>query len=287
MAADLSSPLEGITAPEKTPPIRLAVCVTFHYSEERLRYLAAIASRFACLAKEVVATVITNEASPEHQRRISAVFEKENAAVSVFAPQGLKHPYLLPWTHFDVMREKFKDESITHFMYMEDDLLCTQEHINYLLEAREMLRPLSLIPGMFRVEQSPADGEWYSTDQLERIDIGKYPRIGLAVESGLGFINLPRPYQAMYFLDRELMAEHLDGPSSTPYLGGNWGIREKAAQGLAFARVPEGFSSRVVVPYYEKQKRIAQCCLIHHMTNSYAVDPASRIANIKVRDVFL
>lgn len=272
---------------EKTPPIKLAICIVFHYVEARLEYLAKLGARFASLAQEVVATVVTNSDSQEHRRRIAAVCPDKSVEFSIFTPKRLDHPYLLPWTHFEVMREKVKDESITHFMYLEDDLLCTQEHVNYLLEAREMLRPLGLIPGLFRVEQDPRDGEWYSTDQVERVDMDKCRRIGLGIESGLGFINLPRPYQATYFLDRELMAEHLNGPSSTPYLGGNWGVREKAAQGLTFARVPEGFSSRVVVPYYEKEKRIAQCCLMHHMTNSYALDPASRIANVRVRDVFL
>jgi hypothetical protein len=287
MAADVSSPLEGVTSEAKTPPIKLAICVAFHYVEARLEYLAALGARFSSLAREVVATVVTNTDSQEHHQRIAAVFRDQKVAFSTFTAKGLGHPFLLPWSHFEVMRERVKDESITHFMYLEDDLLCTQEHVNYLLEAREMLRPLGLIPGLFRVEQNPGDGEWYCTDQVERVDMGKCRRIALGIDSGLGFINLPRPYQAMYFLDRDLMLEHLGGPSSTPQLGGNWGVREKAAQGLTFAKVPEGFSSRIVVPYYEDQKRIAQCCLMHHMTNSYASDPASRIANIRVRDVFL
>ena len=287
MAADLSSPLEGVTSEEKTPPIKLAICVAFHYVETRLEYLAAQGARFGSLAREVDVTVVTNTDSPEHHQRISAVFRGARIDFSIFAARNLGHPFLLPWAHFEVMRERFKDESFTHFMYLEDDLLCTQEHVNYLLEAREMLRPLGLVPGLFRVEQNPRDGEWYCTDLTERVDLGKCRRITLGIDSGLGFINLPRAYQAMYFLDREWMAEHLAGPSSTPQLGGSWGVREKAAQGLTFANVPEGFSSRVVVPYYESQKRIAQCCLLHHMPNSYASDPASKHAVIKASEVFL
>jgi len=286
VAGDPSSPLEGVTAPERTPPIKLAVCITFHYVDERLRYLAAIGARFASLAQEVVATVVTNTGAPEHHRRITDAFARANAGVSIFTPVGLGHPYLVPGAHFAVMRERMADPSVTHFMYTEDDLLCTQEHVNYLLEAREMLRPLGLLPGLFRVEHNAIDREWYSTDQSERVDLASCRRVALPVDSGLGFINLPRPYQGMYFLDRELMAEHLDGPSSAPDHG-PWDIRESAAQGLTYARVPEGFTSRVVVPYYEQEKRIAQCCLVHHMTDSYALHPGTRKAKVRVRDVFL
>lgn len=285
-AGDLSSPPQGIAAPERTPPIKLAICVTFHYAEERLKYLAALSSRFGSLARAVMATIVTNTDAPEHHRRIAAVFQGDGVDFSIFTPTGLGHPYLLPWSHFVVMREHFEDDSFTHFLYLEDDLLCTQDHVNYLLEAREMLRPLGLIPGIFRVEQNPRDREWYCTDQLQPINIGSCPRVALAVETGLGFISLPELYQGMYFLDRELMAEHLNGPTSSPDFG-QWPIREKAAQGLTFAQIPRGFHSRVVVPYYEKEKRLAQCCLLHHLTNSYALQPRSPNAKVRVRDIFL
>jgi len=286
VAADLSSPLEGITSPEKTPPIRLAICVTFHYVEERLKYLAALGSRFGSLAQSVAVTIVTNTGSAAHHGQITEVFRKDGIDVAIFTPTGLGHPFLLAWSHFVVMREKFKDESFSHFLYLEDDLLCTQEHVNYMLEAREMLRPIGLIPGIFRVEQNPRDLEWYCTDQLARIDMEKCPKVALPVENGLGFINLPLPYQGMYFLDRELMAEHLGGPSSIPDFG-KWPIREKAAQGLTFVQIPQGFSSRVVVPFYANEKRIAQCCLLHHMTNSYVLHPRTQLAKIKVKEIFL
>ncbi len=285
MAVDPSSPLKGLGEPGKTPRIKLAICVTFHYVEERLTYLAELSSRFGSLAQSAAPTVVTNTTLPEHHRRIRDIFTKDRIDISIFAPQGLGHPYLLPWSHFVVMRERFTDQSFSHFLYLEDDLLCTQEHINYLLEAREMLRPLGLIPALFRVEHNPTDREWYSSDLTETVDTATSPRISLPIDNGLGFINLPQPYQGMYFLDRELMAEHLSGPSSGPDHG-TWGIREKAAQGLTFARVPQGFTSRVMVPYYEKEKRFAQCCLVHHMPNSYVLHPFTRKGKLKVRDVF-
>ena len=270
----------------KAPPIKLAICVAFHYVERRLKYLAALSSRFASLAESVAATIVTNTAAPEHHRLINEVFRKDGIDVSIFAPQGLGHPYLLPWSHFVVMREKFSDASFSHFLYLEDDLLCTQQHIGYLLEAREMLRPLGLIPGLLRIEHNPADREWYCTDHLERVDMVTCPRVSVDVEGGLGFINLPVAYQGMYFLDRELMGEHLNGPSSTPDFG-TWHIREKAAQGLTFTRIPEGFTSRVMIPYYPAQKRVAQCCLAHHLPNNYALNSASPHAKIRVKDLFL
>lgn len=285
MADDLSCPLEGFGEPGKSPRIRLAICVTFHYVEERLEYLAALSSRFGTLAQSVVPTIVTNTVQPEHHQRIYEIFRKHRIDVSIFTPLGLGHPYLLPWSHFVVMRERIADESFSHFLYLEDDLLCTQEHINYLLEAREMLRPVGLIPALFRVEQNPADHEWYSTDLRGRVDMPGCHTVSVSATSGLGFINLPNPYQGMYFLDRELMAEHLNGPSSSPDYG-PWNIREKAAQGLTFMNVPRGLTSRVMVPYYANEKRIAQCCLVHHLTNSYVMNPDTTFGKIRVKDAF-
>jgi hypothetical protein len=85
----------------------------------------------------------------------------------------------------------------------------------------------------------------------------------------------------MYLYDRELMLEHLSGPSSNPDFG-PWSIREKAAQGLTFVNVPKGFRSRNLVPYDIKRNQIDESCFIHHLPNNYANDPHSQFGKIPV-----
>jgi hypothetical protein len=128
-----------------------------------------------------------------------------------------------------------------------------------------------------RVEQKRDDDRWYVTDTPQPLQISRLPRVKISEE--LSFVSLPTPYQGMYLLDRELMLEHLGGPSSHPDFG-PWRIREKAAQGVTFAKVPAGFYARNVFPYQAKARRIDPRCLIHHLPNSYAnsTDPENPFA---------
>ena len=118
-------------------------------------------------------------------------------------------------------------------------------------------------------------------------------RICQAPKASLGdqitFVNLPNPYQGMYFLDRALMAEHLSGPSSSPDFGPWWPIREKAAQGLTFADPPKGFKSRNVVPYLPGSHKIDERCFVHHLPNNYANNdsPSNPFGRIPVGDMLL
>lgn len=265
------------------PDIKLAVCIAFHFVPERFEYLDALCANFPRLARELDITIVTNAQAQSEHKQILAVGARHGLALSLFVPRGLGHPYLLPWSHFEVMREKHADPSFTHFLYQEDDLLVRQETLGYLLQAREFLRSTGLLPAILRVEQKAPDGEWYATDITAPIVLDKCPQ--LVDQSGAyGFFNIPELYQAMYFLDRESMSEHLSGRSSNPDFG-IWKIRERAAQGLTFSKVPEGFGSRIVVPFRVAEKEIDACCLVHHLPNNYATNPKARHAKIMVADL--
>jgi len=260
-------------------PDKLAICVAFHYVEARLPYLAQVAAHFPSLGREVDVTIVTNAVGDEHRARILAQLPVAAARCSLFSPAGLGHPYLLTWSHFAVMRERIGDASFTHFMYVEDDLLVRAVTIEYWLDAKPTLARFGLIPSILRVEQVPPDPAWYSTDQPVPVSVAKASRV--AGSQAIGYLNLPNPYQGMYLLDRTLMNEHLDGPSSSPDFG-PWYIREKAAQGLTFANVPYGFKSRNVVPFDVASKSVCECCFVHHLPNTYALDPKSKFGKVPV-----
>jgi hypothetical protein len=63
---------------------------------------------------------------------MEAVKQDRKLAVEIHTPTYLGHPYLLAWSHLYTFRESFNtDESITHFMYLEDDILITEKNIEY------------------------------------------------------------------------------------------------------------------------------------------------------------
>jgi hypothetical protein len=260
-------------------PQKIAICVTFHFNKSRLHYLELISRTFKELAEDVDLTIVTNASSEEDLDQIKAVVEGKARQYSVFTPVGLGHPFLLPWVHFHIFRRLFEDPSFSHFLYIEDDILITRENIVYWMESRELLRDFEFIPSFLRVEKKRGAEDWYSSDCIQRFQINSLPRI--QIREDLLFVNLHTPYQGMYFLDRALMSEHLSGKSSSPDFGiideaiqpqtlRFWGIREKAAQGLTFHNVREGFISRNLIPYKLKSHEIDKRCLIHHTPNNYA-----------------
>jgi|APCry1669189241_1035207.scaffolds.fasta_scaffold13855_3 hypothetical protein len=246
---------------------KLAIAVCCHFNETRLAYLNRISNDFANLGIEVLVTIVTNTSEADELKKLKSVIAGKGFDYQFFTPDTLGHPLLLTWAHFTVFKELLLDESFTHFMYIEDDTLITQENMSYWLEGRELLRQYGLIPSFLRVEKKANDTQWYCSDCPHPFYIYALPRV--QVKKNLGFVNFPELYQGMYLLDRELMEEHLRGPTYSPN-SGVWGIQEKAAQGVTFANVPKGFTTRNLVPYMLDSHQVDQRCLIHHLPNNYA-----------------
>jgi hypothetical protein len=266
-------------------PAKLIIAVTVFFVEDRLRYLRKIAEEFGRLADKVDVYIFTNVQEAKPQDRIRRSLDGLGFAYKIMVPTLLGHPYLLAWSHLAVFRERFAaDPEITHFMYLEDDICVRPDNIAYWLKGREDLRKVRLIPSFLRVEYKDGSDLPYSTDVVQRVNPGKHARVILSKD--YVYLNLPQPYQGMYLLDRELMGEHLAGKSSNPDHG-IWNIRERAAQGLTFVKVPPKCASRNFVGYNVKEKRIDLRSLIHHLPNTYVNRPASPYGKILLKDLIM
>jgi hypothetical protein len=249
-------------------PRKLAICVTCHFREDRIPYLNGISDFFSELAEAVEVTIVTNTMVDNEIGQIEKAINNKGFQYSFFTPVGLGHPYLLTWSHFDVFRKKFEDHSITHFMYLEDDILINKKNILYWMKARQELKSYNFIPSFLRYEKRKHDSVLTSVDCHKKMNFDQLPKL---IYEDVTFINLEFPYQGMYLLDRELMAEHLRGITSSPD-SGVWHIRERAAQGVTFANVPTGFFSRNLIPYDVANRRIDHRCLIYHTPNNWVND---------------
>ena len=100
----------------------------------------------------------------------------------------------------------------------------------------------------------------------------------------------------MYLYDRELMKEHLEGPSSNPDCGHgafdtnyidprmiNLDLMAKANIGLTYINTPNGFFNRMVALYNLGKKEIDENCQIKHLSNKYT-NEKSAYGNIKLKD---
>jgi len=271
--------------------IKIAICITFHYNEHRLKYLEKVINEFDNLGLNINITIITNTNDPLVLTKIKNFVFHNISNIYFFTPIGLGHPYLLAWSHLEIFRKQVLDESFTHFLYIEDDILITKKNIDYWLINREILRPYGLIPSFFRYEINNFNKKFYSSDVVKPISI--YDCKLFKISENKSFINIPYPYQGLYFLDRELLLEHLNGPSSCPDFDHNdsglfriqsHDMRARAAFCLTFINIPKGYRSRNVLLL--NGTNIDEACLVHHLPNNYTNNPDLIGGKVLLKDIF-
>jgi len=272
-----NAPIASREKHERIP--KLLAAVTFFYSEPRLPYFERITSRYSELADKVELVVVTNTAASEVHDAIHKALAGKKLKYDIVYPSLMGHPYLLTWFHLDIFRQRFADESYTHFLYSEDDMELAQNNIRYWLRAREQLRPHGLIPSFLRVEAKHGSDALYLTDCKKQMVYHSLRK--LVVNLDYAYLNPRTPYQAVYLLDRELMEEHLNNRDLKPEYS-PWGIREIAALGLTLKNIPKGFEARNVFGYDLKNRKVDVDCLIAHLPSNYANDPNSKFGKFGV-----
>jgi hypothetical protein len=264
---------------------KLLIGITVHFVKERIEFLRRIAINFNRLSLNTQVFIVTNTNSADEQKLIKAAIKSH---VEIYVPKYLGHPFLLTWGHLDIFREYFQaDPDISHFMYLEDDIEIKPNNIEYWLRGRDDLREAGLIPSFLRYEFASQETEMRCTDMTSSYELKKLPVLQ-KIDNNYCYINLPRLYQGMYLLDRELAKRHLFGQSSHPDFGSSsWNIREKAAQGIIFKNVPSGCFSKNFLGFKKDKNSIDPDALIHHVPNTYANNPKSKFGKIKIKDLII
>ena len=256
--------------------MKLAVAITFFYSEVRLKYLRQVCDGLDSLSESFDLFVVTNTFDSNQQ---SQVRSNISIGASIIVPSHLGHPFLLTWIHRDIFKGLLKKREYTHFLYLEDDILFTQANLEYWIKARQMLRNTRFVPGFVRFELD-SKGHKLSTDILKPEYYNECTKI---LVPGSLFLGLSHCYQGMYLLDRPQALELLTTGAGSPDTG-FWGIREKAAQGLTFWNVPDNAGSRILVEF-DTNGNINPNALIHHLPNNYALDSNSPFGSTLVSDI--
>ena len=283
---------ENFTPDKEIPDnFKLAAIIGFFYNQTKLPILSKVCESLVKISDKNEIYILTNSISPSQKEKIeNEVSEK----IRIILIDEIVHNRLLPWYHLNLMRKLYDKEEITHFLYLEDDILFNKSNFNYWINSRRILRKSNLIPGFTRVEINQNNKELYAVDFTKKNNIKKLPKI--KVNENYEFVNHKFPYQGMYLYDRELMKEHLQGPSSNPDCGHgafdtnyidsrmiNLDLMAKANIGLTYINAPSGFFNRMVTLFNIKEKEIDNNCQIQHLTNKYA-NLDSLHGNIKLKD---
>lgn len=101
----------------------LLICIAYHHSEERLKYLKVLLDNFSNNYKCSFDVIIdTNE---------SFFVDWNFHFVQVYVNRDLIHPFHLAWQHRKHMKENI--DNYENFLYIENDILLPYEnYLNYL-----------------------------------------------------------------------------------------------------------------------------------------------------------
>ena len=259
----------------------LAIAITFHFNERRLEYLSRITAAHRSLAEHVTTFIITNANTAVQIDQIKDYSNAENQII--VRPTHIGHPFLLTWCHRSVFMNLLNsDSSVTHFLYTEDDILFTLDNLNYWLTLSPVLQEYNGMPGFIRYEVDD-EGSFFSSDFTKPLYLEDTFTV---LDNGARLVCLEEPYQAFYFLDRDQMSDLLEteaGSPDDPSTFGMWGIREKAAQGLAFWKKNKDYPSNYFIKV-SLDNFVDHRALVHHLPNTYAQISDSPYGKIRIHD---
>lgn len=276
---------------ENNEKVKIASVITFFFNEKKIPNLTRVCESINNISNKNEIHIFTNRISTEQADKLKKEIKINFNLIIIDEPI---HNRLLPWYHLNLMKKLFVKDDITHFLYLEDDILLSKSNFDYWLSSRKILKKFGLIPGFIRTEINKFDKQLYAIDYVKKSNLNFLPKI--KINKNYLFINNEFPYQGMYLYDRDLMREHLSGPSSNPDCGHgafntnfidnrmiNLDLMAKANIGLTYINPPYGFFNRIVIPFDTKKKRIVSICEIQHLSNKYA-NTKSSFGNVKIND---
>ena len=267
---------------------KLAVAIAFFYKKEKIEFLSKTLSNLHTFAKNVQVYVFTNTSDKAEQYDIKKCFAlHNNVKYDILVPKLLGHPYFLTWSHKDIFRQLVNtDHTITHYMYLEDDILLTRENIEYYFEGELRLTKQKFLPSFVRYEITP-QGIMYAIDVM-KIQIFHVMPIVKHSDSYF-YVNFSYPYQGLYMLNARFMKEYFDSRADNPDYNTVWNIREQNTAVILFHNVPNGFTSRNLVGcvYKDDKIKLDKRCLVHHLPNNYVNDKNNLSKLYKIDDIIV
>ena len=276
---------------KKNYPKKIAIVICFYFNKNKINILKKTVKSITTFPFNFELTLLTNQLSKNQKNILLKVIRSKKRTIKIYEATKLPDNNLLPWYSINVMKERFKNKSFSHFMFIEDDIIISSKNICYWIYYRKILKKFNLVPGFLRYENYKKD--LYAVDYQKRLSFKKSPKIQ-SENFDYGFINPKLPYSAMYLMDRPLMKEYvnsnavkIDFSFSNNFLRSNAPTKELLNISHAFLNIPRGFFNKLMIPY-GKNKKILDYCLIEHSDIKYANSKKLKnmgFGKIKIKDL--
>lgn len=254
-------------------PKKLAVVVCFFFNSKKINILKKTIKKIDSYDFNTNTTILTNKLTFIQKKTLNKLFKQISTKVDICEIKELPDTNLLPWHSIDLMKKKYKDKSISHFMFLEDDILVDKKNISYWIYFRKKLKNFNLIPGFLRYENYKK--RFYAVDFQKKINLNRTPKI-FVKDDNFGLVNPRFLYSAMYLMDRNLMKNYLNSQAikvdfsfTNNFLKSVAPIKELLSVSHSFLNVPKGFHHNLVLPF-NKKNQLLKYCLIEHSEITYA-----------------
>jgi hypothetical protein len=233
---------------------KLLVCIAFHYSQERERYLKQVIEELQNYKIQLDIVIDTNS-----QKAYELDFlKKEN--VSIILHENLDHPYHLTCRHKSHILKSKNDYD--WFMYMEDDMVLPYFNFYKFTEKFECLWP-NYTPGFIRVERYEDTGnEEFCNDIM--IDITNDMVIDI---DGKNYVDMPYHYNyhAFWILPKKALEDCIEKIGESNFLN------------VPDQNMPREYSSSFVIWVLkvkcllsiDENSQLDRSCISYHVANNY------------------
>lgn len=181
-------------------------------------------------------------------------------------------PWNLVWEHKKLIKEDFlKGNKNSLYLYIENDILFTQQNLEYWLKENELLNESQLSPSFLRVEFDHQNSQWIAIDVFDdsKISIKDCPKVS---DRNFYFVQLPNSYSGLYLLNQNQLEIHLKSKAFSKLESREltwWDLGARATSGNQFLSIPAGFTSRNVIKVEKDTLAPSMECLVHHLPNLY------------------
>ena len=163
--------IESKILKKKFSPKKLVVVVCFFYNKKKIINLKKTINQISSykFKKEII--IITNNIDTQQRKKLKSVIDRRIKNFNIYEVKDAPDSNILPWYSINIMKNKYKNKTNTHFMFLEDDILVSNLNIFYWIYFRVILKKYKLVPGFLRYEKNGK--KYFSVDNPQKMSLKK------------------------------------------------------------------------------------------------------------------